>query len=238
MQQKIFIGLILTLIIAVFIPLYWATESGRQEAARERIKGEAVEKGAELYTSNCAACHGPAGEGSIGPALIDSQLDDNVLKKLIARGVPGTAMPAMSNEEGGSLTAHQIKDLVTFILNWDNSLLLPEPTPTPTPTPTPIPAPVPTPAPTPVATPAPTVPSINAAELYAGTCAACHNANREGVTGLGPALTPDSLVILSDDEVRDTILEGRLAGGMPPFKGTLSPAEVDALVQFIKHSSP
>ncbi len=42
MQRKIFIGLALTLVIVIFIPLYWVTEPGRQEAALARQQAEEV----------------------------------------------------------------------------------------------------------------------------------------------------------------------------------------------------
>ena len=224
MQQKIIIGLALTLIIVIFIPLYWATESGRQEAARERLKDEAIERGAELYISQCAACHGPAGEGKIGPALKGSPLDDNVLEKIIVRGIAGTAMPAMGNEDGGPLKEHQIKDLVAFIRNWDQSLIESSSTPTTEPAPAPIPP--------------PTASAIITGELYAGNCAACHGVKRQGVSGFSPALTPESLAALSYTEIRDAILNGRSNTSMPPFKGTLNQEEIDALVQFLKDTSP
>lgn len=214
MQQKILIGLALTLIIVIFIPVYWATESGRQEAARERQKAEAVERGADLYTSGCATCHGTRGEGNIGPALKGSQLDEDALEKITARGIPGTAMAAFSEEDGGPLKRHQIKDLVTFIKNWESAL-------------PPAPAPVPLPSPT-----------MATAELYAIRCAGCHGPNRQGVSGLGPALTPESLAALSNFEIRDIIVNGRLNTAMPPFKGALSPEEIDALLQLIKYTSP
>ena len=100
----------LTLIIAIGIPLYWATAAGRQEAARERQQAEAVGRGAELYSLACASCHGSKGEGKIGPALKGSTLDRNVLEKIIARGIAGTAMSAFGEEDGGPLKRHQIKD--------------------------------------------------------------------------------------------------------------------------------
>lgn len=226
MQQKILLGLVLTLIIVIFIPVYWATESGRQEAARERLKTEAVARGAGLYASHCGSCHGSAGEGRIGPALKDSPLDENVLEKVIARGIPGTAMPASAQEEGGSLKEHQIKDLVTFIKNWDQSLIeAPSATPAAL---VPVPAPPQTPIPS----------SINAGELFAVKCAVCHGANREGTPGLAPALTPEILDPLSAAEVREALAEGRPAKGMPPFKGILSAEEIDALVQFMKNVLP
>ena len=236
MQRKILIGLVLTLVIVIFIPLYWAAESGRQEAARERQQAEAIERGAKLYTLSCASCHGPAGEGKIGPALKGSLLDKNALEKTIARGIAGTAMPAMGEEDGGPLKKHQIKDLVTFILNWAQSLIESPPAPAPESEPSPTPLPVPTPTPSP--SPSPLAPSINAGELYAGNCGVCHGANRQGVSGLGPALTPESLTALSYTEIRDTILNGRPNTAMPPSKGTLSQEEIDALVQFIKDTLP
>ncbi len=183
-------------------------------------------RGAELYTLQCAVCHGSAGEGTIGPALKGSPLDDNALEKTITRGIAGTAMPAMGEEDGGSLKKHQIKDLVTFILNWNQSLIESPPVP------------VPTPAPAPSPTPSPVAPTVNADELYASKCAVCHGAKRQGVSGLGSALTPESLTVPSYTEIRDTILNGKSNTAMPPFKGTLSQEEIDALVQLIKDTSP
>ena len=215
MQQKILIGLALTLIIVIFIPLYWAAEPGRQEAARNRQEAEAVERGAELYISSCASCHGSEGKGKIGPALKGTQLDDDTLEKITTRGIPGTAMLAWGEEDGGPLKKRQIKDLVTFIQNRDSALL---------------------PAP---ALPSQTTPSaISADELYTVRCIACHGVNREGVSGLGLPLTPESLAELSDDEVRDTILNGRSGTVMPAFEGTLSQDEIDDLLQLIKYASP
>lgn len=80
--------------------------------------------------------------------------------------------------------------------------------------------------------------AVSAKELFSATCAACHGANRQGISGLGKVLTPESLAALSDIQVRDTILNGRPGTAMPAFKGTLSPEKIDALLQLIKHTSP
>lgn len=268
MQAKIFIGLALTLVIAIFIPLYWATESGRQESARQRQMDEAVGRGAELYALQCAVCHGSAGEGDIGPALKGISHEATELEKNIARGIAGTAMPAMGEEDDGPLKRHQIKDLVTFILNWDqsriDSSLIPaassppipetapasEPAPAPEPAepeattepepakePAPPPAPTPIPAPTPSTSP-PTASTVNVDELYKVKCAVCHGDKRQGVSGLGPELTPDSLEKLSYTEVQDILLNGRPDTAMTPFKDILSQEEIDALVRYIKDRSP
>ena len=101
--------------------------------------------------------------------------------------------------------------------------------------------PIPTqPAPTPPPTPAtiPTPAAIDAAKLFATNCAVCHGEKRQGVSGLGPALTPTSLTKLSDAEVKSTILKGRSNTAMAGFEGRLSLEEIDALVQLIKRTSP
>jgi mono/diheme cytochrome c family protein len=52
-----------------------------------------------LYQAHCAGCHGPAGEGSRGPALRVAVLqhanDVESLVALLRRGIPGTEMPAV-----------------------------------------------------------------------------------------------------------------------------------------------
>jgi cbb3-type cytochrome c oxidase subunit III len=215
MQQKILIGFILTFIIVIFVPVYWAMEPGRQEAARIRQQTEAVERGAATYSSVCANCHGAQGEGMVGPALKGTSLDDDALAKIIVRGIPGTAMTAWGDEDGGPLKSHQIDDLVNFIKHWESA---PPPKPT---------LPLPT-----------TPPTIDAYQSYASSCAVCHGVNRQGVSALGPALTPESLAKLSDAEIRDVILNGRAGTPMPAFKSTLSTDAIDALLQFIKNASP
>ncbi|MBI2287906.1 MAG: c-type cytochrome [Chloroflexi bacterium] len=80
--------------------------------------------------------------------------------------------------------------------------------------------------------------AVSAKELYGAKCAVCHGANRQGVTGLAPALTPESLATLSDTETRNAMLDGRPGTAMPGFKGALTLEEIDALLQFIKSASP
>ncbi|MDP3879290.1 MAG: c-type cytochrome [Dehalococcoidales bacterium] len=80
--------------------------------------------------------------------------------------------------------------------------------------------------------------AVSAKELYDSRCAACHGANREGIPGFAPALTPESLAALGDTEIRDVIADGRTGTGMPPFKATLSLEEIDALLHLIKSPAP
>ena len=89
------------------------------------------------------------------------------------------------------------------------------------------------PTPTPVSTPA-----IDAEELYATNCVACHGPNRQGISGLGLPLTPQSLAAQSDSEIRDIVLKGKTGTAMIAWETTLSSEEVEALLQFIKYTSP
>ncbi|MBI3930714.1 MAG: cytochrome c [Chloroflexi bacterium] len=90
----------------------------------------------------------------------------------------------------------------------------------------------------PPAAPAPTPAVIDAGKLYATNCLACHGADRQGISGLGKPLTPESLAPLTDAGVRDTILNGKPETLMTAWQGRLSLEEIDALVQFIKYVSP
>ncbi len=73
-----------------------------------------VTEGASLYVGQCAACHGPQGQGSIGPNMTDeywihggSNMD---IYRVIAEGVGAKGMPPWeaiyTTDEMASLTAY------------------------------------------------------------------------------------------------------------------------------------
>ena len=68
-------------------------------------------------------------------------------------------------------------------------------------------------------------------ENYRQHCAACHGPDRYGISG--PALLPESLERLRKADALKTIREGRAATQMSPFADQLSPAEIEALAQWI-----
>ncbi|MBI2849924.1 MAG: cytochrome c [Chloroflexi bacterium] len=110
-------------------------------------------------------------------------------------------------------------------------------------TPPPPPQTVPPATTPPVATPptppqTPPAPTIDAKALYGSKCAACHGANREGVTGLGPSLRPSDHEKHTVAELAEIISKGRAGTAMPPFGGSLSTAEIDAMANFIKNVAP
>src|SRR6516162_8122045 len=69
-----------------------------------------------LYAENCAACHGSEGRGGAALALANpvylAIADESAIRKVIANGVRGTAMPAFAESAGGLLTDKQI-DAIT-----------------------------------------------------------------------------------------------------------------------------
>ncbi len=92
-------------------------------------------RGALLYAENCAVCHGLNGEGRVGVSLSKnwpSIRPDLQVKSVIERGVPGSPMPAWSQDNGGPLADGDINDVVAFILSWQAPPTSPELAPTPT----------------------------------------------------------------------------------------------------------
>jgi cytochrome c oxidase subunit II len=71
-------------------------------------------------------------------------------------------------------------------------------------------------------------------KVYAGNCAACHQANGKGA---GPILPLDgSPVVLDADKSKQiqVLLNGRNA--MPPWKGTLSDTDIAAVISYTKNN--
>ncbi|MBI5302133.1 MAG: c-type cytochrome [Chloroflexi bacterium] len=75
-------------------------------------------RGAQVFATNCAACHGDRGEGRIGATLQKDfpVLDpEKFLDTTISRGVAGSKMPAWSKSAGGPLSDQEIADAAAFI---------------------------------------------------------------------------------------------------------------------------
>lgn len=205
-------GLVLTLLILAGLSVYIFTENSRLEAAAVTFEGERIQHGREIYTEQCASCHGSQGEGGVGTVLNNKTLlkntFDEVFFSVIRSGVPSTQMPAWSVDFGGPLTDEDIRSVVAFIRAWEPTAPEIEPE---------------------VHEPSPT----RGALLFETTCAVCHGS--EGIGGeIGPDVNePARLAEQDDDWYRGVIRYGRPAKGMPTWGTVLSPEQIEDLIALI-----
>ncbi len=134
-------GLALLAVAAILLALAWR-EPARMDSAETGISARAVASGATKYRDYCAGCHGVAGLGipGLAPALnspdfFARRLDEigyagsmrSYIEATVATGRPvsqnqyGAIMPAWSRAYGGSLRDDEIRDIASFILNWDTT---------------------------------------------------------------------------------------------------------------------
>lgn len=186
-------GLVLTVGLALFFPVYWLNESRRLNAETEGFFVEAVERGDEQYQANCAQCHSSnlagggapspyeSGEQWPAPALnnIATRYADNpnvtdvrdFIIQTLQRGRPGTPMPTWGAAYGGPMTDQQIEDITTFILANQVSEV----------------------------TEATAAADLSGQELYEGNCLKCHGQDLQGIVG-------PSLIGVTERHSRETIL--------------------------------
>ena len=185
-------------------------------------KGTSLEVGQEIFSKNCAACHGDFGEGGPNPtrpndiiAPISSSeflktRDDFTLRAIIAQGQPNFGMSPFGSSFGGPLDDDQIDAIVAYLRSWELN--------------------------PPVELPPEVVPSqavLSATDVYRNLCAQCHGPNGEG--GLGPSLSdPVFQSANSDQQIFDTINQGHKATAMIGWGEVLSAEQIQDLVKFIR----
>lgn len=158
-----------------------------------------------LYAENCAACHGAEGKGGAAIALADpvylAIADDASIRKVIAGGVRGTAMPAFAHSAGGMLTDKQIDVIAREIRSrWSRPGILG--------------------AANPPGYAAKSAGIIPRGELaYKTYCESCHGPGGHG-TARGSSVTNDSfLALVSDQGLRTIVITGRPELGAPDWRG-------------------
>ena len=183
--------------------------------------------GATLYTTFCAACHGPEGEGrrypdstpfpSVANPDFLAAADDAFIAETIRSGRPGRRMPAWNENEGG-LREQEIARIVGHLRDLGGV----------------------------------GEPEVETAEhrwvqadakagqrLFLAHCAGCHGAQGEGVDA--PQLNNKALLAAAGDTyLVETISRGRRGTAMPGF-GRPSPAypvlpdsDIKSIVAFIR----
>lgn len=160
-----------------------------------------------LYAQNCSGCHGTEGRGGAAVALADPVFltiaDDAAIRKVVAGGVRGTAMPAFAESSGGMLTDKQI-DVITSQIRarWSRPGSLDA-------------AKVPSFAPK-------SAGNIAQGEaVYKTYCESCHGQGGRGGPK-GSAITDDSfLALVSDQLLRRLVITGRPELGAPDWRGNV-----------------
>ena len=160
-----------------------------------------------LYAENCAGCHGAEGRGGAAIALANpvylAIADDGAIRKVIAKGARGTAMPAFAESAGGMLTDAQIDVITKGIRSrWNQQGILGTAT-------------------------APSYAPKSAGDARRGEvvfktfCESCHGPGGKGGPK-GSAVTDDSfLALVSDQGLRTIVITGRPELGAPDWRGNV-----------------
>ena len=160
-----------------------------------------------LYAQNCAACHGAEGRGGAAIALANpvylAIAEDTKIRKVIANGVQGTAMPAFAVSAGGMLTEAQI-DVITKEIRsrWSQEGTVDT-------------------AAAPSYAPKSSGNAQRGESAYKTYCESCHG-SAGGGGQKGSAITDDSfLALVSDQGLRTIVITGRPELGAPDWRGNV-----------------
>ncbi|MDQ6694448.1 MAG: c-type cytochrome [Chloroflexota bacterium] len=143
MRDKVILGVTLSIVLLLTLVIYGLVDTNRGPTTTEAKLEHDVNQGRVLFASYCIQCHGPLGEGCIGPALnraqwhpkingaknpnYDEASHDFIKKTLIngrAANQPGIQMPAWSTTNGGALNDEELEELIAFIQGGDWSQTL------------------------------------------------------------------------------------------------------------------
>lgn len=188
----------------------------------ESTRGTPLALGQQLFTTNCAPCHGDFGEGGPNPTRPGDIIlpissaeflrtrDDFTLRAIISEGQPNFGMSPFSTAAGGPLEDDEIDAIVAYIRSWQEN------------PPVELPPEV---AATPI--------SISGPEIYNEVCAQCHGEAGEG--SLGPALNNAAFQSkYTDEELFEVINLGHSATPMIAWGEILSSEQIQQLVTYLR----
>ena len=177
---------------------------GKPTLADVDIKPSDVRDFALLYRENCAGCHGQDGKGNGALAVASpvylAIVSDDTLRHATALGVPGTLMPPFAKSAGGMLNDEQINILVSGMRSrWAKPDALKGMTPPP------------------YAASSPGY-KERGNEVFATFCAACHGPDGKGTPKSGSIVDGSYLALVSDQNLRTSIIAGRPDLGHPDWR--------------------
>jgi mono/diheme cytochrome c family protein len=179
--------------------------------------------GQELFSQNCASCHGELGEGGANPTRAGDIIapistaeylrtrDDQTLRAIISQGQPNFGMSPFGSAFGGPLNDDQVTALVAHLRSWEAN------------PPVDLPPDVPSVPP----------PTASGSEVYSQLCAQCHGPSGQG--GIGPSLSdPAWQASRTDKQIVDAIDLGHPATAMIGWGEILSAQQIEELVNHIR----
>ncbi len=189
---------------------------GRPAPGPEVPRPESELDFATLFQGNCSGCHGDNGRDGASIMLANPAyvaLAKDRIREIIARGRPGTLMPAFAQSAGGMLTGKQVDVLANGIVRrWGDAAALSGLAPPPY-------------------TAASHGDAARGLAAYGEFCARCHGANggggvvsvsfdpgRSGSAKPGSLVDGSYLALFSDQYLRDVTIAGRPDQGMPDWR--------------------
>jgi ubiquinol-cytochrome c reductase cytochrome c subunit len=203
MRELVVAACVLVLSLAVMVGIAPWSSAPSAEAADAAEAGSA-ERGAELYVTACASCHGSGGGGtSIAPSIVDAGAA-SVDFQLRTGRMPASAAGAQPPAKPPAFDEQQIRDLVAYVASFGDGPAIPE-----------------------VRLDDELLP--RGQELFVANCAPCHGATISGGAVGGGAVAPslrDSTPLI----VAEAMVTG--PGQMPTFD--LAQRESDAIATYVE----
>lgn len=217
------------LIAATFFCVGCSDLPGRPTAGSIPVDPDNVADFNQLFKTNCSGCHGAEGKGGAALSIADpvylAIADDELLHKVVSKGISGTSMPAFAKSAGGMLTDNQVDIIVRGLrehYSKPNALAGSAP---------------------PAYTPAETGDAARGATVYETYCASCHGAAGKGGSKAGSIVDGSFLALLTDQELRTLVIVGRPDLGAPDWRNNIpgkpmSSQEISDVVAWLSAQRP
>jgi mono/diheme cytochrome c family protein len=227
MTGRLQIGIAIAVVLMIALLTGCSAHLPGQPSEAERWRAPAeINDFNQLYTQNCAGCHGVDGRRGAALSLNDplylAYVTDDAMRQVIWKGRAGTNMPAFSEQAGGHLTDQQIELLVTGMRSrWSKpdefkgvelprySIDKTEITSGPSAVTNNISAKT-----------SETGDATRGAATYKTYCESCHGTHGDGGSA-GSIVDPNFLNLVSDQGLRTTVVVGRADMGKPDWRGNV-----------------